>query len=182
VSTGEERDPERAAHMTTPTRVSADAQGQRTTFDDIDVGAILGEMDWTVTPEMVETQCRMDLDYDAFFSVASPWGEPIAPPQLQYRPPRWLLSRTYNIRGLFYRWKMENVKPIRPGTTLHVKAWVLEKYVKNEREYVVFAAQATDPQGDVVFRTERTHVLDFVERTAPRVGDGVDSGIKKERI
>ncbi len=28
----------------------------------------------------------------------------------------------------------------------------------------------------------RTHVLDFVERTAPRAGVGLDSGIKAEKI
>jgi len=66
--------------------------------------------------------------------------------------------------------------------TLHVVARVCDKYVKNEREFIVYEAVATDPHNDVVFRTRRTHVLDFVERSARRAGEGIDSGIKAERI
>jgi len=139
-------------------------------------------MEWSVTEEMIDRQCRMDLDYDEFYSLDSPWGGRVAPPQTQYRPPRWLLSREYNVRGLFYRWKMENVRPIKLNETLRVKAWVVDKYVKNEREFVVFAAEAIDAAGKPVFRTERTHVLDPLERSAPRAGEGIDSGIKPERM
>jgi hypothetical protein len=164
------------------TRIERDAGGKRASFDDIVVGAVLGEMEWVVTEDMVDKQSRMDHDYDEFYSLDSPWGGRVAPPQIQYRPPRWLLSRSYNIRGLFYRWKMENLRPIRLNETLRVKAWVTKKYVKTEREFVVFAAEATDSAGNVVFRTERTHLLDVIERSAPRAGEGIDSGIKAERI
>lgn len=164
------------------TRVEADARGRRATYDDIEVGTVLGEMEWVVTEEMVDLQCRLDLDYDEFYSLDSPWGGRVAPPQIQYRPPRWLLSRTYNVRGLFYRWTMENVRPIRLNETLRIKSWIVDKYVKNEREFVVYAAEATDSAGQTVFRTERTHVLDVLERTAPRAGEGIDTGIKAERI
>jgi len=163
-------------------RVERDAKGKRATFDDIVVGTSLGEMEWVVTEEMIEQQCAMDLDYDEFYSLASPWGSRIAPPQIQYRPPRWLLSRRYNVRGLFYRWKMENVRAIIPGETLLIKSSIIEKYLRNEREYIVYGAEATDAKGQVVFRTERTHVLDVLERSTPRSGEGVDSGIKAERI
>ena len=164
------------------TRVAADSHGARARFEDIEVGRSLGEMEWVVTEEMIDTQCAIDADYDVWYSLQSPWGGRIAPPQISYRPPRWLLSRTYNIRGLFYRWEMENLRPIRPGVTLRVGARVVDKYVKNEREFVVYEAEATDPEGNLVFRTRRTHVLDFVERSSPREGEGIDSGIKAERI
>jgi acyl dehydratase len=167
---------------TTPARVERDAKARRATYDEIEVGASLGEMDWAVTEKMIEQQCRMDLDYDEFYSLDSPWGGRIAPPQIQYRPPRWLLSRTYNVRGLFYRWKMENIRPIRLNETLHIRSSIVDKYVRNDREFVVFAAEATNAQGDVVFRTERTHALDILDRTAPRTGEGLDSGIKAEKL
>lgn len=163
-------------------RVERDAQGKRASYDDIEIGKALGEMEWVVTEEMVEQQCRMDLDYDEWYSLASPWGDRIAPPQISYRPPRWLLSRTYNVRGLFYRWKIENVRPIRLNEKLRIKSWITNKYLKNDREFIVYAAEATDAQGNVVFRTERTHVLDAFERSVPRAGEGIDSGIKAERI
>ena len=164
------------------TRVAEDAHGPRATYEQIEVGTILGETDWMVTDEMIDLQCEMDQDYDPWYSVSSPWGTRIAPPQIQYRPPRWLLSRTYNVRGLFYKWEMENCKPILPNVTLHVVCRLVDKYVKNEREFIVYEAEATDPQGATVFRTRRTHVLDALERKAPRAGTGIDSGIKPERV
>jgi hypothetical protein len=170
------------SHGASTTRVEADAQGKRATYDEIVVGTVLGEMDWVVTDEMVELQCRLDLDYDPFYSLDSPWGGRVAPPQISYRPPRWLLSRTYNVRGLFYKWQMENVRAIRIGEPLHVICRITDKYLKNDREFIVYTAEATDSKGEVVFRTERTHVLDALERTAPRAGEGIDTGIKAERI
>ena len=111
-----------------------------------------------------------------------PWGRPIAPPQLSYRPPRWLLSRRYNVRGLFYKWGFGGHSSTAAQRKLHLTAKVNQKDVKNEREFVVFEAEATDSGAELVFRTRRTHVLDVVERSAPRAGKGVDSGIKAERI
>jgi acyl dehydratase len=168
--------------MQTKARVAEDANGPRTSFEEIEVGRVLGEMEWVVTPEMIQKQCDMDADYHTWYFLDSPWGGRIAPPQISYRPPRWLLSRTYNVRGLFVKWEMENVKPIRPGVTMRVTARVSDKYVRKEREFVVYEAEAKDPEGHVVFRTRRTHVLDVIERTAARAGKGMDSGIKAEKI
>lgn len=163
-------------------RIAEDQHGPRAEFDSIEVGKSLGEMEWLVTDEMIDTQCAIDADYHVWFRLDSPWGGRIAPAQISYRPPRWLLSRNYNVRGLFYRWEMENLRPIRPGAKLRVTASIVDKYVKNGREFIVLRAEATDPDGNVVFRTRRTHVLDFIDRTAPRAGQGVDSGVKAERI
>ena len=165
-----------------PTRVAADSKGPRAQFDDIEVGRVLGEMEWVVTEEMIDTQCAIDADYDVWYSLESPWGGRIAPPQISYRPPRWLLSRTFNVRGLFYRWEMENLRPIRPGVTMRVSARISDKYLKNEREFIVYESEARDPEGNVVFRTKRTHVLDFIDRSAQRAGEGIDSDITAERI
>lgn len=163
-------------------RIAEDEKGKRATYDEVEVGQTLGSMEWAVTQDMIDQQCEMDMDYHFWFSVDSPWGGRIAPPQISYRPPRWLFSRAYNVRGLFYKWEMENVRPIKAGVTLRVTGAITDKYVKNDREFVVYQAEAVDPDGKVVFRTRRTHVLDFVERTAPRAGKGIDSGIKPEKI
>lgn len=163
-------------------RIAEDAKGKRAAYDEIEVGQTLESMEWMVTEDMINQQCEMDMDYHLWFSVDSPWGGRIAPPQISYRPPRWLFSRAYNVRGLFYKWELENVRPIKPGVTLKVTGSIADKYVKNDREFVVYQAEAVDPEGNVIFRTRRTHVLDFVERTAPRAGKGIDSGIKPEKI
>lgn len=163
-------------------RVERDAQGKRASYDEIEVGTVLGEMEWTVNEEMVELQSRLDLDYDEFYTLDSPWNGRIAPPQITYRPPRWLLSRTYNVRGLFYRWKLDNIRPIHLNEKLQITCRITDKYVKNDREFIVYAAEAKDAKGELVFRTERVHVLDALERSVPREGQGIDTGIKAERI
>jgi hypothetical protein len=163
------------------TRVEEDAQGRRTRYEEIEVGKDLGALEWTVTAADIDKQCAADDDFcDAYFLGAD--EERIAPPQIQYRPPRWLLSRTYNIRGVFYGWAFENLRPIRCGETLTVKGRVADKWIRNEREFVAFEFVAEGREGDIVFRTRRVHALDVIARTAPRAGAGVDSGLKPERL
>jgi hypothetical protein len=167
---------------TSQTRVLEDGSGPRTAFDDIEIGHTLGEMDWQITDELIDLQCQLDQDFDPAFYPQGDGKGRVAPPQITYRPPRWLFSRAYNVRGLFVRWESESFAPIVPGTTIRVTGSIAEKYVKNNREFVVYQAEGKDAAGGLIFRTRRTHVLDFVERTAPRQGAGIDSGIKPEKI
>jgi hypothetical protein len=163
-------------------RIAEDEHGKRAEFDAIEVGASLGELEWTVSDADIDAQCEMDADFHAYYFLDSPWGGRVAPPQISYRPPRWLLSRTFNVRGLFVGWEMENLKALKPGVALRVRGRIADKFVRNEREFVVYEAEGIDPEGATVFRTRRTHVLDVIERGAPRAGRGVDSGVKAEKI
>lgn len=163
-------------------RRQQDAFGKRATFDDIEVGQQLEPYEWVVSEADIEKQCMIDDDYDAWYSLDSPWGGRIAPPQIQYRPPRWMLTRTYNIRGVFYKWAFETFKVIKPGEKITITGKIIDKWVKNEREFITFEAVGRDALGDKVFVTQRTHVLDVIERTAPRQGAGIDSGHKPETI
>ena len=162
-------------------RVLEDSQGRRATFEDIEVGHSLGEIEWKITDDLIDLQCQLDQDFDALYFPQG-GGARIAPPQITYRPPRWLFSRAYNVRGLFVRWESESFRAIESNTTLKVSGSIVEKFVKKEREFVVYQAEGRDVAGNLVFRTRRTHVLDFVERSAPRAGAGIDSGIKPEKI
>jgi hypothetical protein len=168
-----------SAAKSTVTRVARDERGERTSFDDIEVGQDLGSLEWEVTSDTIKKQCDMDNDHDPLFDAAD---GTIAPPQISYRPPRWLFSRMFNIRGVFYRWDMENLAPIHPNTKINVGGKITAKWVKGDREYVEFEATGTDPDGVLVFRTRRVHVLDVTKRSAPRDGVGLDSGKKPERI
>jgi hypothetical protein len=163
-------------------RIAEDEHGPRATFEDIEIGKDFGTIEWRISAEDIEKQCLMDHDYHPWYFLGAPDGKRIAPPQIQYRPPRWLLSRNYNVRGLFYKWEFENTGPLRVDETITVSGRILDKWVERDREYVKFEAVGTDPAGQVVFRTVRTHVLDALKRTAPRHGKGLDSGIKNERI
>ena len=166
---------------TSKTRVLEDSHGRRAAFEDIQIGQSLGEMEWEITDELIDLQCQLDQDFDSLFFPQGE-GKRVAPPQITYRPPRWLFSRAYNVRGLFVRWESESFRPIEAGMKLKVTGSIVEKFVKKEREFVVYQAEGHDAAGNLVFRTRRTHVLDVIERTAPRAGVGVDSGIKPEKI
>ena len=166
---------------TTKTRVLEDSQGRRAAFEDIEVGQSIGEMEWQVTDDLIDLQCHLDQDFDPLFFPQG-GNARIAPPQITYRPPRWLFSRAYNVRGLFVRWESESFRAIEANSTLKVAGSIVEKYIKKDREFVVYETEGKDAAGNLVFRTRRTHVLDFVERSAPRAGAGIDSGIKPERI
>jgi hypothetical protein len=168
--------------MSTPrARVLEDSQGKRAAFEDIEIGQSIGEMEWQVTDDLIDLQCQLDQDFDPLY-FPQEQGARVAPPQITYRPPRWLFSRTYNVRGLFVRWESENFRAIRANMTLRVSGSIVDKYVKKDREFVVYQAEGRDADGNLVFRTRRTHVLDFIERSAPRAGAGIDSGIKPEKI
>lgn len=166
----------------TKTRVLQDSQGRRASFEDIQIGQSLGEMEWQITNELIDLQCQLDQDFDPMYFPQITDSKRVAPPSITYRPPRWLFSRAYNVRGLFVRWENEMFREIQPNTMIKVTGAIVDKYVKKDREFVVYQAEGQDGDGNLVFRSKRTHVLDFVERSAPRAGAGIDSGIKPERI
>lgn len=163
-------------------RIAEDVNGPRAEFDNIEVGKDLGSIEWIISEEDIANQCRIDEDYDPAFNLGTADCGIISPPQIQYRPPRWLLSRNYNVRGLFYRWEFENLGPLKPNIRIKVTGRIVDKWIARGREYVCFEASGTDPEGNELFKTRRTHALDVVTRDAPRSGRGLDSGIKKEKL
>ena len=163
--------------MTTqPQRVARDSGGLRTTYDDIEVGGDLGSMEWSFTREGIAALCDSDADFHEWYSVDSPYGGVIAPELISYPPVRVLFSRRYNVRGVFYGFEMDNILPLQPDVKYRITGRIRDKWIKRNREFVQYEAEATDPEGRVVFRTRRTHALDFLPITAPKVGVGIDSG------
>ena len=81
-------------------RVASDQRGERTPFEAIEVGTLLGPLEWTVTPEAIERQCRIDEDYHEWYSVDSPFGGRIAPLLISYAPgPLHLLGQVQRPRA-----------------------------------------------------------------------------------
>jgi acyl dehydratase len=159
------------------TRVDRDPGGaKRTTFDDIEPGADLGEMTWSVSRAQVAGLIANDLDFHEWYEGKSPFGGPVVPPLATYPPVRILFARKFNVRGVFYHYESEFLRPIFYDQVLKIRGRVTDKWVKREREFVRYEAEGIDEQGRVVFKTRRTHALDYIPRTAPREGVGVDSG------
>ena len=163
--------------MATPiTRVESDGGGRRTTYEEIEVGADLGQIDWSVSAEAVKGLLQNDDDHHEWYVDSSPFGSGIVPPMATYPPVRILFTRKYNVRGLFYWFEHECVRPLFYGQKVSITGRIIEKWIKRDREYVKYEAEGRDEAGKLLFRTRRAHVLDFIPRTAPRAGVGLDSG------
>jgi hypothetical protein len=164
-----------------PTRVREDGSGLRTAFAQIEVGKDLGTIRWSVSRSAVEGLIKNDDDDHEWYREDSPFGGPVVPPLATYPPVRMLLTRAYNVRGLFVEYEHEFLRPIRYGQEIVIHAWIADKWVKRDREFFAYEAEGYDEDGRLVFRTRRVHVLDFITRDAPRDGVGIDSGLLSAR-
>jgi hypothetical protein len=162
---------------TTPIRVEFDDRGPRTTYDEITVGEPLGELEWIVTRENVDGLIVNDQDFQECYEQPGLFDEAVVPPMATYPPVRMLFTRRFNVRGVFYRFESEFIRPIRYGERIRITGTISGKYIRRNREYVTYEASGVDEDGNVVFRTSRTHALDYITRDRPRSGKGVDSGL-----
>ncbi len=158
------------------TRAERDGGGRRTTYEEIQIGAELGPMKFVVHPEDVKGLLENDDEAHEWYVQDSPWGGPIVPWMATYPPVRIMFTKKYNVRGLFYIFETEFIRPILFGEEITLTGHVVDKWIKRDREYVKYEAEGRDASGAAVFRTARAHVLDYIPRTAPRSGEGVDSG------
>ena len=58
--------------MTRRQRIAEDENGARADYGDIVVGKDLGSLEWIITEEDIDKQCRVDEDYD----MRSAWRAP----------------------------------------------------------------------------------------------------------
>lgn len=159
-------------------RVEWDANGaRRTPYEEIEVGADLGTMTWMVQPDNIAGLLANDQDYHEWYVESSPFGEPVVSPMATYPPVRILFTKKYNVRGVFFRYESEFHAPIHFGQKVFIGGRVSGKWIKREREYVCYEAEGRAEDGTVLFSTRRTHALDYIPRTAPREGKGLDSGL-----
>jgi hypothetical protein len=161
----------------TPTRVAYDDRGPRTTYDEFVVGDSLGTMEWTVTRDNVDGLIINDQDFNECYDSDAMFGYAVVPPLATYPPVRMLFTRKYNVRGVFYQFRSEFYRPMRYGERITITGAISDKYIRRNREFVTYEAVGTDEGGATVFRTFRTHALDYITLDKPRAGKGVDSGL-----
>jgi hypothetical protein len=160
------------------TRVAEDADGRlRTTYEEIVVGESLGTMKWSVTRQDVEGLVMSDLEFDPWYEPIDSGGGGVVPPLATYPPVRVLFTKKYNIRGVFYEFESEFLRPIPYGLELTIHGIIADKWIKRDHEFVKYEAAGEDEAGLVYFRTARTHALDFQKIDVPKEGRGIDSGI-----
>jgi len=158
-------------------RIANDRFGPRTTYEELEIGKDLGTEVFLVTQAQIDQVCDRQEDHHPYYEVNSPFGGTVAPMSMTYMLTRSLFSQTYSVRGLFYNWALECVRPVRPGVRHTVTGTLTNKWIKNDREFVAYESVCKDDKGQVVFTTRRAHVLDFIKRTVPKVGysDGSSS-------
>jgi acyl dehydratase len=149
-------------------RVLADEKGERTTYDEIEVGAEFTPIEWVVSPEQIDYFCEANEDYHEWYSVDSPFGGRICHPLMNYRPARDLFSAMYRVRGLMYIYESEFINPAKPNKKMTVSGKMTNKWVKRDKEFVEYQVSCVDEDGLEIFRTRRVHALDANPRTAPR--------------
>jgi acyl dehydratase len=154
-------------------RVLRDSAGMRTTYEELEIGKDLGTAEWTPTQAQIDQVCERMEDHHPYYEVNSPFGSTVVPVGMTYLLPRELFSQTYSVRGLFYKWAVELLEPIRAGVRYTVQGTLTEKWIKNDHEFVAYESTCRDPDGKIIFKTRRAHVLDFIKRTAPKVGESV---------
>lgn len=136
-----------------------------TTDTDIYVGRDFGRHDIGITPELVTAYSEAVDDHDPMYTGASPFGGPVAPALLlhsevyAYRdhpkgPPSWYLPNLYG--NLHARQEWELFAPMMVGDDVTSRSFVVDRYVKRGRDYVVNEVLVFGAAGHVVSRG-RTH-------------------------
>ncbi len=108
-------------------------------------------------------------------------AEPVAPPLLFHsevyqHAERWYLKRL--VGNLHTRQEWLLFAPLRPGTSVHTRSMVVERYCKRGRDYVVNEVDYCDGEGRLLLRG-RTHQSFLADEPARDAGYVVDKGSEK---
>ena len=132
------------------------------TWDNLSVGEEFGPLDVVISEHAVKSVVYALDDYHPWYLHDSPFGGAIAPSTLLTRPLLDLLYLKYDalrLRGLHAREELELFGPIRVGQRIRLRARVMDKFVKRGEHYVVFAAEASDEDGNILLRTKQTELF-----------------------
>lgn len=136
-------------------------------FDSIVVGIELGPVETDVSDKAMRAYCEDWEDPNPWYTEASPFGGPIAPPAFMAGLTGFqLLSTKFNTRATVgVKTAHENLAAVSVGQTMTTKGRITDKYVKRGLEYVVVESTSYDEQG-TPFRHSTDHILLSFERVA----------------
>jgi acyl dehydratase len=123
------------------------------------VGHHVHKAERDVSPERIAFYRETFRDDHPCYAEASSLGGPVAPPLLFHSEVYAHLERWYlrNVVGnLHTRQEWILFHPLRPGSRIHTRSTVVERYRKRERDYVVNEVDYTDGEGRLLLRG-RTH-------------------------
>jgi acyl dehydratase len=136
-------------------------------FESIVVGTELGPIDTDVSAKAMAAYQKDWDDPNPWYSDASPFGGPIAPPAFMAGLTGFqLLSTRFNTRATIgVRTAYESVAPIAVGQTMKTVGRIADKYVKRDLEYVVVESTSYDEAG-ILVRRGTDHILLSFERVS----------------
>ena len=133
--------------------------GRLSTFEEIEVGKEYSRV-WTITGDTVDLYMLMHDEYHEWYAVDSPFGGRVAPPNTSWNIVRAMMP--YNVRGLFAGAEYQLYDVLRPDVPYLWKGQVSDKYIRRDREWIVYDGICVDPDGKEVLSTKRIHALHYV--------------------
>jgi acyl dehydratase len=137
---------------------------------DVYPGKDLGELELTITDEMIQHYVQGLDEPNPWYTTASPFGGPVAPvivyQQADSEFKGWYLDNLFG--NLWRRQEWEIYAPTRVGQTLKCSARVAERYRRRDREIVAQEMWVRDEAGGLVARSVH-HQSFLAEQTSGEV-------------
>jgi hypothetical protein len=134
--------------------------------DEVYVGRDIAGYEFDIDSATIENYIAATGDDHPWYRGASPLGGPLAPAlilhSVVFRNRTWYLPNIFG--NLHARQEWQSFAPIREGDHLRTRSFVVERYVKRDREYVVNEVLIFDRDNRIVQRS-RTHQSFLLDKT-----------------
>jgi len=117
---------------------------------------------YQLTPELVREYCNGIDDANPWYDTTSPFGKPVAPPTLLFVMHTKFVSERYSLAGrVDTRHEAEFPNPAFVGSTVTVTMTVLDKPIRDGREFVIAEYRSVDEQGRLLCRDRNRILLNY---------------------
>ncbi len=131
---------------------------QKWDFEAVPIGLDMGTIEITLDKETITDALeRVQWKNKAFAGRLR-----VAPPGMTVGPNgRLIYEKFTNLHaGIWAKSAHEFLKPMKMGSKIFIRGKVADKYVKRDRNYVVYEYEVTDEAGDVLMRS-REDIIHF---------------------
>lgn len=144
------------------------------------VGRDFGTVTFDITAELIGTYIAGTGDDNPWYRGPSPLGGPIAPALILhsavYHTLEWYLPNIFG--NLHARQEWDVFAPVMVGERLTTRSFIVDRYIKRDRDYVVNEVLVSNASGQIVSRS-RTH-QSFLLPEQTRQGFVVDRAREKD--
>ena len=139
------------------------AQLKEQKWELMEVGEEFGPVEVVVDDQKIKSFAYAVDDYDPAFFVGKPKGQRIGHPvvlcnDLLRAPHSKYDPHTGSGTSLHAKQEFEVFKPVRLGQKVIVTGRFVDKYIRREKPYIVFEAEARDEDGELVLRGRSTQM------------------------